>query len=145
MCSNKIEKIKREIATELQIRALEIQSRNNVDSNLSPEVQENVENQIQVQPNIIKRNEDIDKIFKACLEYYINIDPVKRNFIPRQRSSKRLAEIVDYINKIILPENLDSTISFKSFQTVLYCAAWTAAKANGAKIENKPKDNMSKI
>ncbi|CAG5038964.1 unnamed protein product [Parnassius apollo] len=77
----------------------------------------------------------IDEMFAKALEYFANTNPTERQFIPKQRSSKKLSKIVDYVNNILLPQYINSEIEFKTFQNLVYCAAWTSAKLNGAKIE----------
>ncbi|CAG4952893.1 unnamed protein product [Parnassius apollo] len=74
-------------------------------------------------------------MFAKALEYFANTNPTERQFIPKQRSSKKLSKIVDYVNNILLPQYITSEIEFKTFQNLVYCAAWTSAKLNGAKIE----------
>ncbi|CAG4967973.1 unnamed protein product [Parnassius apollo] len=77
----------------------------------------------------------IDEMFAKALEYFANTNPTERQFIPKQRSSKKLSKIVDYVNNILLPQYINSEIEFKTFQNLVYCAEWTSAKLNGAKIE----------
>ncbi|CAG5026427.1 unnamed protein product [Parnassius apollo] len=77
----------------------------------------------------------IDEMFAKALEYFANTNPTERQFIPKQRSSKKLSKIVAYVNNILLPQYINSEIEFKTFQNLVYCAAWTSAKLNGAKIE----------
>ncbi|CAG4978668.1 unnamed protein product [Parnassius apollo] len=77
----------------------------------------------------------IDEMFTKALEYCANTNPTERQFIPKQRSSKKFSKLVAYVNNILLPQYINSEIEFKTFQNLVYCAAWTSAKLNGAKIE----------
>ncbi|CAH2094088.1 unnamed protein product [Euphydryas editha] len=81
-----------------------------------------------------ERNAEIDLIFSQTLEHYTNIHPTKRNYIPKQRTSAKLGKIVTYINNKILPQHINKDTVYEALQTIIYCAAWTAAKANGSKI-----------
>ncbi|KAI5632298.1 hypothetical protein NE865_14977 [Phthorimaea operculella] len=87
-----------------------------------------------------KRDPKIDETFNETYQHFTNTDPTTRPFIPRQKSSKKLAAIVDYLNKVTLPENINLETDFNTLQTKIYCAAWTAAKINGAKLSFEPTD-----
>ncbi|KAJ0173906.1 hypothetical protein K1T71_010052 [Dendrolimus kikuchii] len=80
------------------------------------------------------RHSKIDETFQEAFEYYTYTDPTSRAYIPKQKTSKNLAKIIDYINRITLKENITSDTDFFKFQTIIYCAAWTAAKVNGTRI-----------
>ncbi|PZC79816.1 hypothetical protein B5X24_HaOG215805 [Helicoverpa armigera] len=89
--------------------------------------------------NDAERDTQIDNLFQQAFEFYKETSPVDRIFIPRQKPSKKLAKIINYLNNITIPENVNAETEFHKLQTVIYCAAWTAAKANGAKIELTPR------
>ncbi|XP_075971947.1 uncharacterized protein LOC142973811 [Anticarsia gemmatalis] len=91
---------------------------------------------------ITQRNQTIDTIFLQALEFYRNTDPTERTYIPKQKPSKSFAEIVDYLNKVILPENTNTNTDFPTLQTIIYSAAWTAAKVNGSKITLQPGESQ---
>ncbi|CAG4936808.1 unnamed protein product [Parnassius apollo] len=44
----------------------------------------------------------IDEMFAKALEYFANTNPTERQFIPKQRSSKKLSKIVAYTAKLNL-------------------------------------------
>ena len=81
-----------------------------------------------------ERDANIDNTFQEALQFYTDTDPTNRNYIPKQKSTKKLARIVNYVNEVILPEHINDSSSYNTLQTVLYCAAWTAAKINGTKL-----------
>ncbi|KAL0810285.1 hypothetical protein ABMA28_010444 [Loxostege sticticalis] len=79
-------------------------------------------------------NLNINNTFKEAFEHFTGTDPTTRPYIPKQKTSKKFSAIVHHINNNILPEHLNIETDFKTLQTVIYCAAWTAATCNGAKI-----------
>nr|XP_026490718.1 uncharacterized protein LOC113396867 [Vanessa tameamea] len=140
----RLEEIKQDVAKDLQIKP------NTIDTTVQNSISENNPELINInlcnnhtlqvdtslptqQPLII--NNDIEQTFKQAIEYYSNINPTNRSLIPKQKSSKKLAKIINYINEKILPEHINKETEFKSIQTIICCAAWTAAKLNGAKIQ----------
>ncbi|CAH2105270.1 unnamed protein product [Euphydryas editha] len=72
--------------------------------------------------------------FVSTTEKFINTDPISRPFIPKQKTSKKLAMIVEYIDSKILPDYLNNEQNFHTLHTIIYIAAYTAATCNGAKI-----------
>ncbi|KAL0820164.1 hypothetical protein ABMA28_006097 [Loxostege sticticalis] len=91
-----------------------------------------------------KSDPEINKTFSQAYEFYKNIEPTQRHIIPKQRSSKKLAYTVNYLNKNVLHKYVDKDSDFSVFQTTLYCAAWTAAKINGAKLQIPPIESNRK-
>ncbi|KAF9796441.1 hypothetical protein SFRURICE_005240, partial [Spodoptera frugiperda] len=89
-----------------------------------------------------ERDTLIDETFQQALEHFKTTSPTNRNYIPKQKPSKNLARIVSYLNQTILPENVDRDTNFNTFQTIIYCAAWTAAKVNGARISLEPREGV---
>lgn len=77
---------------------------------------------------------EIEQSFLQTYEYFKNTIPTSRPSIPKQRPSRKLASIVHHINNTILPKHLQIDSDFKTTQTILYCAAYTAATQNGSKI-----------
>ncbi|CAK1582479.1 unnamed protein product [Parnassius mnemosyne] len=101
----------------------------------------NIAEEIQPNPQAnLDRDPLIDETFQQAFQYFKETSPTKRLFIPKQKPSKKLARIVTYLNKIILPENVNKETDFYTLQTTIYCAAWTAAKVNGAKITLQPRE-----
>ncbi|KAF9819075.1 hypothetical protein SFRURICE_000740, partial [Spodoptera frugiperda] len=90
-----------------------------------------------------ERNVEIDELFSQTLQHYSETHPTDRCYIPKQKTSKKLAKIVHYINQVILPDYVISDIEFSQLQTILYVAAWTAAKANGSKISLSSAQNRN--
>ncbi|XP_063897007.1 uncharacterized protein LOC135118563 [Helicoverpa armigera] len=97
--------------------------------NLEPESHQN---QL---PNI-HEIENIKDQFKNALDGFRDINPTDRPYIPKQKTSKKLAQIVDFINRSILPEYITADQNFEMTHTITYCAAYTAAVCNGAKIRD---------
>ncbi|CAG4968898.1 unnamed protein product [Colias eurytheme] len=110
-----------------------------------PETNHNVNTNINAQINLTDQQDevtitdhdqcsDINNTFNTALKYFLQLEPTKRQYIPKQKTSKKLASIVNYINTKILPIHIKSDTTYDTFQTILYSAAWTAAKLNGSKI-----------
>lgn len=72
-------------------------------------------------------NVKIEETFKSTHEKFINTDPTTRPFIPKQKTSKRLTYIVQYLDKNILPQFMTADTDFITMQTIIYCAAYSAA------------------
>ncbi|CAH2108322.1 unnamed protein product [Euphydryas editha] len=72
--------------------------------------------------------------FVSTTEKFINTDPISRPFIPKQKTSKKLAMIVEYIDSKILPDYLNNEQNIHTLHTIIYIAAYTAATCNSAKI-----------
>lgn len=89
-------------------------------------------------------NPEIDTTFQNALDFFINTEPTKRPYIARQKTSKKFAKIVEYINERTLPVYVKPDIEFSLFQTIVYCAAWTAAKCNGTKLTLPPTDTSNR-
>ncbi|KAL0871314.1 hypothetical protein ABMA27_005059 [Loxostege sticticalis] len=96
--------------------------------------------QINTETSNLEINHTINSTFTEALQYFKSTNPTSRSYIPKQRSSKKLAIIVNYIDKKILTEHIDENTTYDTLQTILYCAAWTAAKVNGAKLSLPPRD-----
>lgn len=79
----------------------------------------------------------INEIFDTTYEKYKHTNPTTRPYIPRQNTSRKLAYIVKYLDSQILPNYLYTYNDFITNQTVIYCAAFTAAVCNGCKIRDK--------
>ncbi|CAK1593328.1 unnamed protein product [Parnassius mnemosyne] len=90
------------------------------------------------QNQAIKNNdaENIQELFRMAIDKFRNTNPTKRPYIPKQKTSKRLAQIVDFINTEILPNYISREQDFETTQTIIYCAAYTAAISNGTKIRD---------
>ncbi|CAG4980406.1 unnamed protein product [Colias eurytheme] len=82
-------------------------------------------------------NQKIESTFHEAEQLFANTDPTSRPFIRRQKLTKKFSTIVQYINTTILPTKLHPDIEFNTLHNILYCAAWTAAKCNGTKIEQQ--------
>ncbi|CAH2106131.1 unnamed protein product [Euphydryas editha] len=98
-------------------------------------------NQIEKLPSNFQQLEKdmkIDETFEQTYQNFKDTNPTKRPHIPKQKLSKKLAKIVDYINNKILTKNANLETDFNTLQTVIYCAAWTAAKINGTKLSLEP-------
>lgn len=78
--------------------------------------------------------ERIQHEFKKALEIFKESNPTGRPYIPKERSSRNVALIIDYINKNVIPEHLTADQDFITLQTIIYCAAFTTATCNGCKI-----------
>ncbi|XP_075975709.1 uncharacterized protein LOC142976307 [Anticarsia gemmatalis] len=90
---------------------------------------------------ILSREPHIDETFQQAYTFYKDTEPTNRTYIPKQKPSRKLAHIVNYLNIITLSENTNNDTDFHTLQTLIYCAAWTAAKLNGAKILLQSGDN----
>lgn len=150
-----VEDIKREVRTLLEEptndqtptmeqvdETSEVHSENNITSNneteeiLGPDRQENNE---ATQQGIIVReiptslSKLVEDTFKEAHQKYSGINPTHRPWIPAQKTSRKLSQIVETLNEQVIPP-LDIQ-SFQELHDVVYCAAYTAAKSNGAKIK----------
>ncbi|KAI5731448.1 hypothetical protein M8J77_010139 [Diaphorina citri] len=92
------------------------------------------------------REDDLEKelveLFKEATQKYLGMDPTKRPWIPKQKTSQKFAKIVDLMNTKVLPANM-TVEKFEDLHDGVYCAAITAAKCNGAKIKETG-DNKGK-
>ncbi|KAI5731699.1 hypothetical protein M8J77_014549 [Diaphorina citri] len=81
------------------------------------------------------REDDLEKelveLFKEATQKYMGMDPTKRPWIPKQKTSQKFAKIVDLMNTKVLPANM-KVEKFEDLHDGVYCAAITAAKCNGA-------------
>lgn len=77
----------------------------------------------------------IRDMFAVNMQEYMGMDPTRRPRIPKQKTSKKFARIVEALNNHILPTYLGEE-SFQELHDLVYCAALAAAKFNGAKIPN---------
>lgn len=75
---------------------------------------------------------------------YTNSDPTDRPHIPKQKVTKKLRYIVDYIDKQVIPKYSTTDDDFLTTHTIIYCAAYTAATCNGTKIKQKAFNNTAK-
>ncbi|XP_045448164.1 uncharacterized protein LOC123656539 [Melitaea cinxia] len=157
--SNRLSELKLEVSKELQVNSREISNcidvTNSVCDNTNIQFTNNSKNTIQQpsvnnqslimdtvndsgepQSEIINGNRhlEIDQIFQQTFEFYKNTEPENRTYIPKQKPSKKFANIVNYLNEVTIPENVNENTDFLTLQTIIYCAAFTAAKANGSKI-----------
>ncbi|XP_028158192.1 uncharacterized protein LOC114351251 [Ostrinia furnacalis] len=80
-------------------------------------------------------NREIRDTFEETYLAFIDSEPTSRPYIRKQKTSKKLSAIIHYINTTILPNYLNKETDFITLQTIIYCAAWTAAKCNGTKME----------
>lgn len=81
-------------------------------------------------------NPEVEDTFQQAQQYFTDTHPTNRPYIPKQKSSRKLSANVMYINTVILPKLVNVDTDFTTLQTIIYCAAWTAAKCNGAKISD---------
>ncbi|PZC84738.1 hypothetical protein B5X24_HaOG204286 [Helicoverpa armigera] len=96
-----------------------------------------VESTVPSQNNLLSSSEsnpEIEETFTQAKQYFMNTNPTSRPYIPKQKTSKKFSTIVNYIDTKILPNNVNTDTDFNTLQSIIYCAAWTAAKCNGAKI-----------
>jgi hypothetical protein len=105
---------------------------NNHNTEHSPEITETEQNKIK-------------DTFTKAMENFKSIHPTCRPYIPKQRHSKKLTSIVEFINFNMLPPYLHIEQDFQSTHDVIYCAAYTAVISNGAKLSNnsEPKKQYS--
>ncbi|XP_026730686.1 uncharacterized protein LOC113495889 [Trichoplusia ni] len=86
---------------------------------------------------LISDNFEDDQIkdqFKTSFEKFRDSDPTTRPYIPKQKTSRKQAQILQYINTHILPHYIKADQNFETTHTIIYCAAYTAAICNGTKI-----------
>jgi len=83
-----------------------------------------------------QRSLELGELLSTTLQKYSGVDPTKRPWIPKQKTSKKFAMIVDTLNNEILPPKLDVE-NFTELHDLIYCTAFTAAVANGAKINEE--------
>ncbi|KAF9801444.1 hypothetical protein SFRURICE_013224, partial [Spodoptera frugiperda] len=77
----------------------------------------------------------IEKTFEEIYQKYLYTDPTQRPFIPKQKTSKRFAHIISYLNTTVLPKYSSTEDDFLKTHTLVYCAAHTAALCNGTKFK----------
>ncbi|KAL0840474.1 hypothetical protein ABMA28_015720 [Loxostege sticticalis] len=162
--SNKLLEIKNEVLhtlntkdTDTQIHDAEYADTTNTFSQINSVPANIVENtqQSQISPNLHDTNtstqnstDDInqteityhDHEFLSCLVAGDN-DEIDGHLSANKSPLKKFASIINYINNVILPKYLNTETDFKTLQTLIYCAAWTAAKCNGTKIDTTPIDD----
>lgn len=111
-----------------------IDTQNTTENNFLTSI--NVEQLVSTHPveTVTEINPEIDKIFQQAQQHFKDTDPTSRPYIPKQKTSRKFHTIVKYIDTIILPKHVNSDTDFDTFQYIIYCAAWTAATCNGAKI-----------
>ncbi|XP_064072076.1 uncharacterized protein LOC113393371 [Vanessa tameamea] len=80
--------------------------------------------------------EKIKKQYNITLEKFQNTNPISRPYIPKQNSSRKLAQIINVINTKILPQHISVEQDFVTTHTLIYCAAYTAATCNGTNIKD---------
>ncbi|KAL0878572.1 hypothetical protein ABMA27_003656 [Loxostege sticticalis] len=76
----------------------------------------------------------IENTFETSFNKFKNIDPLERPYIPKQIPSRKLAFIVDCLNKNIIPNYLNNDQDFTTLHAIIYSAAYTAAICNNTKI-----------
>ncbi|KAG6445629.1 hypothetical protein O3G_MSEX004071 [Manduca sexta] len=80
--------------------------------------------------------EIIQNTFQQTYEKFLNSNPVERPYIPKQKSSRKFAFIVSYLNRQVIPKYDSQENDFTKTHTLIYCAAYTAALCNGSKIKD---------
>ena len=139
-----LDRIKREVASEQEAspgQELNRQERSpcisiNDASTEQMNDQEDLENSGTKDPDKKGDNEcvtHLDDMFRAAMQEYMGTDPTKRPRIPRQKSSRKFARNVELLNKHVIPRYLNVE-DFSELHNIIYCAAITAARCNGAKI-----------
>ncbi|XP_050549514.1 uncharacterized protein LOC126910674 [Spodoptera frugiperda] len=156
---DRLEEIKREVRDNLNIQTLENtqyvtpQTYTTIDSNNQqssselnetiPHTQDNTQigNAILQDEtrNTVFADETLDtkitKTFEDTYNKYLHTDPTKRPYIPKQKTSKKLAYIIAYLNNTVLPKYGSVEDDFIKTHALVYCAAHTAALCNGSKIK----------
>lgn len=118
-----------DIASHTLINTDEDNFLNNIDIDLSQPTQHNSETAPEINP-------DIETTFQQAQQFFSNTHPTDRPYIPKQKTSRKFSAIVTYINTVILPKCVNVDTDFTTLQTIIYCAAWSAAKCNGAKMSH---------
>ncbi|KAF9820227.1 hypothetical protein SFRURICE_010219, partial [Spodoptera frugiperda] len=72
----------------------------------------------------------ITNTFEDTYNKYLHTDPTKRPYIPKQKTSKKLAYIIAYLNNTVLPKYGSVEDDFLKTHALVYCAAHTAALCN---------------
>ncbi|KAF9808193.1 hypothetical protein SFRURICE_017345 [Spodoptera frugiperda] len=132
-----------EFATPDIIQATQSQptSLNINDSNSEPTTSTNTNDQntrpiaqttLNLSPEIL---EQLEQMYMEHHNRFKDSDPTTRPYIPKLKSSRKLAAITTHLNAHILPKLLTSDTDFHTLQTSIYCAAYTIAKFNGARIK----------
>lgn len=85
----------------------------------------------------------VQQTFQTTLETYMNTNPTERPSIPRQKSSKKLALVVAYINEHILTKHANADMDFITLQNIIYCAAFTVASCCGCRIHTEPQNSRN--
>ncbi|CAK1589159.1 unnamed protein product [Parnassius mnemosyne] len=98
------------------------------------QVQEHNENQQNDDKLLGNIRNKIDETFVMLLNKYKYVDPTTRPSIPKQKTSKKLARIVHYINQSLLPVHIPPDSDFHTIQNAIYCGAATVSIYNGYKI-----------
>lgn len=80
----------------------------------------------------------LSRIFKETYERFKHTSPTNRPFIPKQKSSKKFKHIIQCINTEIIPSFIHADQHYNETNLIIYCAAYTAAIANGSNIEDSP-------
>ncbi|XP_052756188.1 uncharacterized protein LOC128201893 [Galleria mellonella] len=78
--------------------------------------------------------------FEETLSRFKDTNPTERPYIPKQKVSRKLKYIINYINTKLLSKQITENENFIKTHTTLYCAAFTAAICNGTKIKEQRTD-----
>ncbi|KAG6438808.1 hypothetical protein O3G_MSEX000243 [Manduca sexta] len=78
--------------------------------------------------------QQLEEMFWETFHTFKDTHPTTRPYLPKLKPSKRLASIINYLNTDILTKIVTIDTDFKTTHAIIYCAAYTATKFNGAKI-----------
>ncbi|KAH9631304.1 hypothetical protein HF086_012555 [Spodoptera exigua] len=107
---------------------------NTIDQN----TQQLAQNSLTLSAEITKQ---LEEMYSETYHKLKSSDPTTRPYIPKLRPSRKLAAITSCLNTHILPKTLTPDTDFNTLQTSIYCAAYTAAKFNGARIKESVESN----
>lgn len=90
--------------------------------------------------NIVTQSDTITQqlthMFQTTLTEYTGLNPTSKPHIPKLHTSKKLAQVVDALNRNVLPACLDDDTTFVELHNLVYCAAITVVKFLGGRINN---------
>ncbi|XP_047546074.1 uncharacterized protein LOC125077984 [Vanessa atalanta] len=149
----KLKEIREEISNDLRLRRNHLENtsqhltipqntasaENNNHPHISPQTQPILDISTIAEQDQTPNYLDVEKIkkqYNITLEKFQNTNPISRPYIPKQNSSRKLAQIINVINTKVLSQHISVEQDFVTTHTLIYCAAYTAATCNGTNIKD---------
>ncbi|CAG4919899.1 unnamed protein product [Colias eurytheme] len=156
LSNDRLNRIREEVRNELNTSALQSQ---HIDENISVSTihPSQIHNEHTLQSTQTTTNDDItnptqitddppsltlelaqqlEDMYAETYNKFKDSNPTTRPYIPKLKSSKKLSSIINHLNNVTLPNIFTPDTSFNVIQTSIYCAAYTSAKFNGARIRD---------